>query len=85
MKIGKKLQGMPDANVDTKITMDKEGYIVFPVFLLYGEFMQSDFIQQWGEDITLRKALTPVFATQLPWDAEGDYTMQSIEVYFEAD
>ena len=29
--------------------------------------------------------MTPVFATQPPWDKEGEYSMQSIEVYFEAD
>ena len=47
--------------------------------------MTTDFIQDWEEDQTLRSALTPVFACQPPWDTEGDYTMQSIEVYFEAD
>ena len=26
-----------------------------------------------------------MFATQPPWDKEGEYSMQSIEVYFEAD
>lgn len=26
-----------------------------------------------------------MFAAPAPWDPEGDYTMQTIEVYFEAD
>ena len=26
-----------------------------------------------------------MFAAQAPWDKEGDYTMQTIEAYFEAD
>lgn len=47
--------------------------------------MTTDFIQDWQEDVTLRSALTPIFATQPPWDTEGDYTMQSLEVYYEAD
>ena len=29
--------------------------------------------------------MTPVFSEQAPWDKEGDYTMQTIEVYFECD
>lgn len=55
------------------------------MLLLYDEFMCTDFIQDWEQDITVRDALAPVFATQPPWDNEGDYTMQTIEVYYEAD
>ena len=47
--------------------------------------MCTDFIQDWEQDITLRQALTPVFQESPPWDKEGDYTMQTIEVYYEAD
>ena len=55
------------------------------MLLLYDEFMASDFIQDWQEDITIKDALAPVFASQLPWDEYGDYSMKTIEVYFEAD
>jgi len=57
----------------------------FPVLLLYDEHMTTDFIQDWPENQTLYDALYPVFAERPPWDREGDYTMQTIEVYFEAD
>lgn len=75
VKIGKKIHSLPEGGVDLQITQDKEGKLHFPVLLLYDEFMTTDFIQDWQEDITLRSALTPVFACQPPWDREGDYTM----------
>jgi hypothetical protein len=53
--------------------------------LLYDEYMQTDFIQDWQEDITLRDMLTPIFATFPPWDENCDYEMSSIEVYYEND
>lgn len=84
IKIGKPLQEVP-VDVNLEITMDKYKKLHFPVLLLYDEFMVTDFIQDWEQDVTLRQALQPIFATQAPWDAEGDYTMQTIEVYFEAD
>lgn len=86
VKVGNKLNYIPDnVGVDFAITIDSNGKLHFPVLLLYDEHMTTDFIQDWQEDVTLRKALTPIFASQAPWDPEGDYTMQTIEVYFEAD
>ena len=87
LKIGNKVelfQDIPD-HVNTNITIDKEGKAHFPVFLLYDQFMQTDFIEDWREDQTLRQQLTPIFVSQAPWDADHDYQMDSIEVYFQAD
>lgn len=33
----------------------------FPVLLLYDEFMQTDFIQDWVEDQTFAQQLRPLF------------------------
>lgn len=50
IKIGKKLNHLPEGNVDYQITLDKEGKLHFPVLILYDEFMTTDFIQDWQED-----------------------------------
>ena len=47
--------------------------------------MVTDFIQDFPEDDTLATQLRPLFADQAPWDDEGVYRMDTIEVYFEAD
>ena len=47
--------------------------------------MVTDFIQDWPEEDTLATQLRPLFADQAPWDEEGVYRMDTIEVYFEAD
>ena len=33
----------------------------------------------------MAEQLRPLFADQAPWDEEGNYRMDTIEVYFEAD
>ena len=55
------------------------------MLLLYEEFMITDFIQDFPEDEKLSDQLRPVFAERAPWDEEGTYRMDTIEVYFEAD
>ena len=47
--------------------------------------MQTDFIQDWVEDVTLKSMFLQMFAVQAPWDNEGDYTPNTIEAYYEAD
>lgn len=67
------------------ITVDSKGKLHFPVLLLYDEFMATDFIQDWPEDAKLSVHLRQLFNEQAPWDTEGIYRMDTIEVYFEAD
>lgn len=47
--------------------------------------MATDFVQDWPENSTIREQLAPVFTERAPWDNEGKYRMDNIEVYFEAD
>lgn len=84
VKMGKKVHHLPDS-LELQITQDDDGKLHFPVLLLYDEFMQTDFIQDWAENISLRDALTPIFACYAPWDQEFDYTMATIEAYYEND
>jgi hypothetical protein len=67
------------------IRVDAKGKLHFPVLILYDEFMATDFIQDWPEDDKLSVQLRQLFAEQAPWDEEGIYRMDTIEVYFEAD
>jgi len=71
--------------VDMNIQLDKKGKLHFPVLILYDEFMATDFIQDWPEDDKLNVQLRQLFNEQAPWDLEGNYRMDTIEVYFEAD
>lgn len=64
IKVGKKLPYIPDnVGVDFKITIDENDMLHFPVLILYDEFMVTDFIQDWREDMTIRSQLNPVFAS----------------------
>jgi len=52
LKIGKKIElfkELPDS-IDTNIRKDKDGKLHFPVFVLYDQYMTTDFIQDWKED-----------------------------------
>ena len=67
------------------IKVDSKGKLHFPVLIIYDEFMVTDFIQDWPEDAKLNVQLRELFNDQAPWDQEGIYRMDTIEVYFEAD
>jgi hypothetical protein len=53
IKLGKVVHHLPQM-VDQSISLDKKGKLHFPVLILYDEFMQTDFIQDWCEDQTLQ-------------------------------
>jgi Cns1/TTC4 Wheel domain len=84
VKLGKRIHFLPEI-VELQITEDADGTLHFPVLLLYDEYMATDFIQDWQQDMTLKDQLTQVFAERAPWDEQGKYRMDTIEVYFEAD
>lgn len=84
IKLGKRVHHLPEI-VDVAITEDSDGKLHFPVLLLYDEYMATDFIQDWQEDTLLKDQLSLVFYEQAPWDEQNKYSMDSIEVYFEAD
>ena len=71
--------------VDAKMSIDKKGLITFPVLLVYDEVMQVDLVQEWREDQTFADALRPIFNERAPWDVEGVYRLDCIEVYMECD
>ena len=52
MRLGKRVHTLPDT-LDLQITLDEYGKLHFPVLILYDEFMQTDFIQDWEQDVTI--------------------------------
>jgi hypothetical protein len=85
VKVGKKVHFLPEI-VEVAIKEEPgSGLLHFPVLILYEEYMVTDFVQDWPENSTVKEQLMPVLAEQAPWDAQGKYRIDNIEVYFEAD
>ena len=55
--------------------------LTFPLLLLYPLHAQSDFIKAFGEEQDLSGHLG--YLLPLPWDANQEYTLSSIEAYME--
>eukprot|EP00123_Amoebidium_parasiticum_P000994 comp11956_c0_seq1/m.6639 comp11956_c0_seq1/g.6639 ORF comp11956_c0_seq1/g.6639 comp11956_c0_seq1/m.6639 type:complete len:402 (-) comp11956_c0_seq1:75-1280(-) len=64
-------------------TVDSEGVIHWPVFFLYPEYSQSDFIAAFAENITMEDMLVEVFGSTPAWDRKGQYRPENIDVYFD--
>lgn len=45
--------------------------------------MGTDFIQDWKEDVQLKDHFKELFKERAPWDEDGKYRLDTIEVYFE--
>jgi len=84
IKLGKKILDFPEI-ADFHVKLDKRRKLHFPVLILYPEYHVTDFIQDFLEDDRLAENLRPIFEDQAPWDEDGAYRMDTIEVYFEAD
>ncbi|KAI9592878.1 hypothetical protein BDF19DRAFT_450452 [Syncephalis fuscata] len=71
-----------------KVHIDPEsGHLQWPVFFLYPEYKESDFIAAFDEQSTFEDHLNIMFdPTQppAPWDKTGSYRPELLEVYFEA-
>ncbi|KAH8556912.1 hypothetical protein BGW37DRAFT_29977 [Umbelopsis sp. PMI_123] len=67
-----------------QIQLDEEtNTLSWPVFFLYPEYKESDYIQAFNETNTFQDHLEVMFEQPAPWDARKDYTVNNIEVYFE--
>lgn len=66
------------------IQLDPEtNTLSWPVFFLYPEYKESDYIQSFNETNTFLDHLEMMFEQPAPWDQRGDYTPDNLEVYFE--
>mmetsp|Transcript_14843 Transcript_14843/g.17175 ORF Transcript_14843/g.17175 Transcript_14843/m.17175 type:complete len:179 (-) Transcript_14843:27-563(-) len=82
IKMGKKLHYLPE-DIGAQIYIDGYNIIHFPVILLYEEFMQSDFIQDFPMNTTFREQLSIVLSQPAPWDPDHRYKLDAVDIFFE--
>ncbi|KAJ9065259.1 HSP70/90 co-chaperone [Entomophthora muscae] len=77
----------PDLKSNSSVKFDKSsGQLIWPVFFLYPEFKESDFIEKCEDGTSFMDHLEVMFEMPAPWDnpESPKYTKDSIEVYFES-
>ncbi|XP_043248495.1 DNA polymerase interacting tetratricopeptide repeat-containing, protein of 47 kDa [Colletes gigas] len=67
----------------SRVHLDAENKLIWPVMILYPETKQTDFIQNFHENTLLIEQLEQLFNEPPEWDSERRYTVQNINVYFE--
>lgn len=82
IKIGKRLHFLPE-DIQANLFIDDYQVLHFPVILLYDEFMQTDFIQDFPADTTFREQLSMVLSSPAPWDPSHRYNIDNIDVFYE--
>ncbi|KAI8324328.1 TPR-like protein [Martensiomyces pterosporus] len=68
-----------------QVSLDEEsGHLQWPVFFLYPEFKESDFIEKFDEAVTLGDMLREVLAEPPAWDDQQNpkYTISNVDMYF---
>uniref|UniRef100_A0A673TET3 Tetratricopeptide repeat domain 4 n=1 Tax=Suricata suricatta TaxID=37032 RepID=A0A673TET3_SURSU len=69
----------------TRLSIDEQGRLSWPVLFLYPEHTQSDLITAFHEDTRLIDHLKVMFGETPSWDLEQKYCPDNIEVYFEVE
>lgn len=82
IKIGSKLHFLPQ-DIGANLYIDDYNILHFPVIILYDEFMQCDFIQDFGMNTTFREQLEQVLSQPAPWDPTHRNKIDNIDVFFE--
>ncbi|KAG5343214.1 TTC4 protein, partial [Acromyrmex heyeri] len=67
----------------SRVHFDEKDKLVWPVMILYPETQQTDFIQNFHEDMLLIEQLIELFEEPPEWDVKHRYTIENINVYFE--
>ncbi|RIA99656.1 hypothetical protein C1645_684710 [Glomus cerebriforme] len=71
-------------SIEKSVRLDKEtNSLVWPVFFLYPEYKESDFIESFDEETTFLDHLKVIFEQYAPWDNEKKYIPSQLLVYFE--
>ncbi|KAJ1665982.1 HSP70/90 co-chaperone [Coemansia sp. RSA 1813] len=68
-----------------QVTLDENtGHLLWPVFFLYPESKESDFVERFDEALTLRDMLREVLAEPPYWDdrQHPKYTIDNVDTYF---
>ncbi|XP_078427761.1 tetratricopeptide repeat (TPR)-like superfamily protein [Wolffia australiana] len=68
--------------------LDEISVLHWPVLLLYAEVMSSDLIEDFCETDVIADHLDLMFSTSsqpvLPWDTDGSYNRQNVELYYQS-
>lgn len=67
----------------SRVHLDPQNKLIWPVMILYPETQQTDFIQNFHEDMPLIEQLEQLFNEPPEWDVGRRYTLGNINVYFE--
>ncbi|GAB6026540.1 tetratricopeptide repeat, variant 2 [Chamberlinius hualienensis] len=70
----------------TKVHLNETGHLIWPVLLMYPEYGQTDFIQQFNENDCFAVHLETMFGdmSEKPsWDSDGKYIPTNLKIYFE--
>uniref|UniRef100_A0A0G4FNK9 Cns1/TTC4 wheel domain-containing protein n=1 Tax=Chromera velia CCMP2878 TaxID=1169474 RepID=A0A0G4FNK9_9ALVE len=73
------------ARYSGKASVDLMGRLKMPVAFLYDESLQSDFIEEFGEEDLIEEHLQTMFPGDrfVEWDSEKKYVWDKLAVYFE--
>lgn len=82
IKIGQRLHHLPQ-DIGASLYIDDYNILHFPVIILYDEFMQCDFIQDFPSNSTFREQLTVILAEPAPWDPTHKNKINNVKVFFE--
>ncbi|KAK2589314.1 hypothetical protein KPH14_007864 [Odynerus spinipes] len=79
----KDLESRAPQVMQSKVHLDENDRLVWPVIFLYPEVQETDFVQNFHEDITIKEQLEELFRESPEWDTKHRYTPDNIVVYFE--
>lgn len=69
----------------SRLSVDDQGRLSWPVLFLYPEYAQSDFISAFHEDSRFIDHLMVMFGETPSWDSEHKYCPDNLEVFFEGE
>ncbi|KAL9064405.1 MAG: hypothetical protein Q9157_007841 [Trypethelium eluteriae] len=76
-----KAPDLEDVKVKLERPLDASSTIFIPTMLLYPLHLQTDFIKDLSEHVSLQEQLS--YVLPLPWDEKHEYTVESIDCYME--
>ncbi|XP_023217001.1 tetratricopeptide repeat protein 4-like [Centruroides sculpturatus] len=68
------------------VHLDKDNNLIWPVYFLYPEFAEMDFIQEFGENTRFFDHLKVMFGSpenRPEWDKTNSYIPEKLQIYFE--
>ncbi|KAJ9590693.1 hypothetical protein L9F63_016209 [Diploptera punctata] len=67
----------------TRVHLDDDGCLVWPVMFLYPEYKVTDLIQEFHENSTFSHHLDTMFESPPDWDRDQTYVAKNLNIYYE--